>query len=59
VAGYYDPLVALLDHAVAGGFVPAENRRLVLVDERPGALLDRMAAHEPPPGPGWVTPEEA
>jgi hypothetical protein len=59
VAGYYDPLVALLDHAVAGGFVPAGNRGLVIVDDEPGALLDRMAAHEPPPGPAWVTPEEA
>ncbi|HSD67414.1 MAG TPA: TIGR00730 family Rossman fold protein [Vicinamibacteria bacterium] len=59
VAGYYDPLVALLDHAVAGGFVPAENRGLVIVDEEPAALLDRMAAHEAPPAPVWVTPDEA
>lgn len=59
VAGYYDPLVVLLDHAVAGGFVPAENRGLVIVDEEPAALLDRMAAHEPPPAPYWVAPEEA
>jgi hypothetical protein len=59
VAGYYDPLVTLLDHAVAGGFVAAENRGLVIVDEEPAALLDRMAAHEPPPAPAWATPEEA
>jgi uncharacterized protein (TIGR00730 family) len=59
VAGYYDPLVVLLDHAVAGGFVAAENRGLVIVDEDPARLLDRMAAHEPPTGPVWITPEEA
>jgi hypothetical protein len=59
VAGYYDPLVTLLDHTVAGGFVAAENRGLVIVDEEPAALLDRMAAHAPPPAPSWVTPEEA
>ena len=59
VAGYYDPLVALLDHAVVGGFVSAEIRGLVIVDEEPAALLDRMADHEPPAGPAWVTPEEA
>ncbi len=58
VAGYYDPLVALLDHAVAGGFVPARSRNLVIVDEEPSPLLDRMSAHEPPPGPAWITPEE-
>jgi uncharacterized protein (TIGR00730 family) len=59
VAGYYDPLVALLDHAVAEGFVTPENRRLVIVDDSPERLLDRMAAHEPPPAPSWITPEEA
>jgi len=59
VAGYYDPLVALLDHAVAGGFVPPQSRGLVIVDEEPARLLDRMAAHEPPPGPAWITPEES
>jgi predicted Rossmann-fold nucleotide-binding protein len=58
VAGYYDPLVALLDHAVAGGFVPTQSRGLVIVDEEPARLLDRMAAHEPPPAPAWITPEE-
>jgi uncharacterized protein (TIGR00730 family) len=58
VAGYYDPLVALLDHAVAGGFVPARSRDLVIVDEEPARLLDRMSAHEAPPGPAWITPEE-
>jgi uncharacterized protein (TIGR00730 family) len=59
VAGYYDPLVALLDHAVAGGFVPADSRGLVIVDDEPAALLDRMAAHEPPAGPAWITADEA
>jgi uncharacterized protein (TIGR00730 family) len=58
VAGYYDPLVVLLDHAVAGGFVPAGNHGLVLVGEEPADLLDRMEAHEPPPAPAWITPPE-
>jgi uncharacterized protein (TIGR00730 family) len=58
VAGYYDPLVALLDHVVAGGFVPAGNRGLMLVGEEPADLLDRMEAHEPPPAPAWVTPPD-
>jgi len=59
VAGYYDPLVAVLDRAVAEGFVSAANPRLVLVDDDVERLLDRMARHEPPPGPAWITPEEA
>jgi len=59
VAGYYDPLVALLDHAVDGGFVPAASRGLVIVDEQPSRLVDRMSAHVLPPGPAWITPEES
>ena len=59
VAGYYDPLAALLEHAVAQGFVSGEGRRLVLVDEDPERLLERMAAHEPPAVPAWVSPGEA
>jgi hypothetical protein len=59
VAGYYDPLVALLGHAVDAGFVSEQNRRLFVVDEDPVRLLDRLAAHAPPPGPAWMTPEEA
>ncbi|HUL79451.1 MAG TPA: TIGR00730 family Rossman fold protein, partial [Vicinamibacteria bacterium] len=57
VAGYYDPLVALLEHAAAEGFVP--GGRLVLVDVDAERLLDRMASHEPSVGPAWITPEEA
>jgi hypothetical protein len=59
VAGYYAPLVALLDHAVAEGFVSPANRGLVIVDDDAGRLLDRLAAHQPPPAPSWITPEEA
>jgi uncharacterized protein (TIGR00730 family) len=59
VAGYYDPLVALVDHAVAEGFVSAANRRLLSVDDDPHRLLDRMAAHLPPATPSWATPEGA
>jgi uncharacterized protein (TIGR00730 family) len=59
VAGYYDPLVALLEHAVAGGFVGDGGRRLVLVEDDPDRLLDRMESYAPPPAPEWATPEEA
>jgi uncharacterized protein (TIGR00730 family) len=58
VAGYYDSLIRFLDHAVAEGFVSAQNRRLVQVGDEPGALLDRLAAHRPPPAPEWITPNE-
>jgi uncharacterized protein (TIGR00730 family) len=59
VGGYYDPLVVLLEHAAASGFVTAEGRDLLLVDADPLRLLDRLAAHRPPATPAWTTPPEA
>ena len=59
VAGFYDALLALADHAVAEGFVRAEHRQLVLVERDPAMLLDRMATFAPPPTVGtWITPGE-
>jgi len=41
-AGYYDPLVALFDRAVADGFIGSENRQIVVADSDPGTLIDRL-----------------
>jgi hypothetical protein len=54
VAGYYRPLIAFFDRAVAEGFVRPDDRRLVLVGEEPGPLLDAFAAWEPPPVERWI-----
>ena len=43
VGGYYDPLVRLVDHAVQEGFIKPKHRGLLLVEERPDLLLDRLA----------------
>ncbi len=40
VRGYYDRLIAFLDHAVDQQFIRREHRPLILADESPGALLD-------------------
>ena len=49
VAGFYRPLVDLLDGAAADGFVRPEHRGLVLVAAEPAAILDRLATWTPPP----------
>lgn len=56
VAGYYDPLLALLDRAVEEGLLRAANRDLVLVETSPGALVDRLGAPVPPTAPKWIPP---
>ncbi len=54
VAGYFDPLLAFLDHAVAERFVRSEHRDLVLVDDDPERLLARLDTHEPVAVPKWI-----
>ncbi len=48
VAGYYDPLVAFLAEAAAQGFIQPEFRAMLVVEQRPEALLDGLAVHPPP-----------
>jgi uncharacterized protein (TIGR00730 family) len=54
-AGYWAPLMAWLDHAVAEGFIPDEHRRLLQVDASLQELLDRFARWRPPAG-RWREP---
>lgn len=49
-SGFYDPLLAFLDHAVAEGFVRPHHRDLLLAGRAPGPLLEVIAAWRPPDG---------
>jgi uncharacterized protein (TIGR00730 family) len=46
VAGYFDGLIAFLDHAVAEEFLTEEHRRLIMVETEPRRLLERMRSYE-------------
>jgi uncharacterized protein (TIGR00730 family) len=48
-ANYYDPLIALLDHAVVEGFLTPKNRSLVIEETDPERLVDLLANYTPPP----------
>jgi len=54
VGGYYDRLTAFLDHAVAEGFVKGEHREMIVVEERPEALLERFRAYRSPVVERWL-----
>lgn len=43
VAGYYDPLIQFLDHAVEQDFVKPKHRALMIVESEPARMLDRFA----------------
>lgn len=54
VDGYYDGLIAFLDHSAREGFVRAQHREMLVVETEAAALLERFAAYEPPALPRWV-----
>jgi uncharacterized protein (TIGR00730 family) len=45
VVGYFEPLLALVQHASKEGFIPAVHLSLLLCEDNPGLLLDRFAHH--------------
>ena len=54
VAGFFAPLRALLDGAVTAGFVHPAHRDMVIVDDDPARLLDRLAAWTPVTVSKWL-----
>jgi len=58
VAGFYDHLLAMLDHAVAERFVRPEHREMILVESDAETLLTRMDAWEPSTVAKWMDLQE-
>ena len=58
VAGYYDHLLAFLDHMTAERFLTDIHRGMVIVDDDPERLLDRLAAWQPPRARKWIDTTE-
>lgn len=56
---YYDPLLALIEHARAEGFIYEEHRALLTHSDDPQELLDALQNHTSPTGlERWLTREE-
>ena len=55
VAGYYDSLLGLFDHAVTERFLKASHRDFVIADTDPGALVTRMLEYTAPREEKWIT----
>jgi len=54
VAGFYDPLLALFDRAVADGFLKPQNRTIVAAEAEPAALLDTLSRAPARSEPKWL-----
>ena len=58
VAGYFDALMACIEHAVAEGFITPEHHRLAVMADQPTALLDALAHYIPLPTRPRLTPRD-
>ncbi|MBT9523107.1 MAG: TIGR00730 family Rossman fold protein [Dechloromonas sp.] len=58
VNGFYDPLLAMFDKAVAEGFLRAQNRAMALADTDIEKLLATMTAYRPEPVSKWLKEEK-
>jgi hypothetical protein len=58
VAGYYEPLLRFIDHAVDERFLRREHADMVIVETDPGRLIDACAAYAPKHAAKWITAGE-
>jgi uncharacterized protein (TIGR00730 family) len=58
VRGYYQPLIAFLDHAVNEGFLATQHRRMIMLENDPDALVARLREYEAPVVPRWIAAGE-
>jgi uncharacterized protein (TIGR00730 family) len=58
IAGYFDGLLAFIDHSVAEGFVRREYRDMISISGTAAGLLDVMTRHRPPIVEKWITPAQ-
>ena len=58
VDGYFDKLLAFVDHAIGEGFVRPEYKAMLSVASTPAELLETMARYRPPTVTKWITKSE-
>jgi uncharacterized protein (TIGR00730 family) len=59
IAGFYDPIIQFIDHAVAEQFIRPQHRATILVDTDPASLLDQLGSVILPDVPKWIGLAEA
>ena len=57
VNGFYDPLLAMFDRAVADGFLRPQNRAMALADTTIDGLLTQMGDYRAEPVSKWLKEE--
>lgn len=57
-SGYYDHLIAFLDHQVQEGFTKKVMRDMAQIADTPEGLLDLFKTYAPPSTPKWIKKDE-
>lgn len=55
VAGFFDSLLAMFDHATGEGFIRPSHRAMLRVASQPNTLLDEMETYRAPVVAKWLT----
>lgn len=59
VAGYFDPLISLLDHGANAQLIRRNFLDLLRTSDQPEQLIADLLAFRPPPsGPRWIRPDQ-
>ena len=58
VQGYYDPLIHFIQHARDEGFLRPQHAAMLIVEEDPTALLERLKTHQPVQVDKWLESDQ-
>ncbi|MCU0389558.1 MAG: TIGR00730 family Rossman fold protein [Thermoflexibacter sp.] len=56
--GFFDKLLAYIDFSVEEGFIKPQSRQMILVDDNPEMLLDKMDKYEGGQVKKWLTKQQ-
>ena len=59
VCGFFDGLLAFLEHSIDERFVRREHRTMVIVSSSPDSLLEQFDQYVPPVVPKWIDAAES
>lgn len=54
VNGYYDPMVQMLNHMAAEGFLKEVHRDMLIISDRPEHILEKMGDYAVPQTGKWI-----
>lgn len=48
VAGYYQPVMKMIEKGVEEGFIPSSHKELMICEKHPAVLIEKMRSYQPP-----------